>query len=292
MNPAPTPGGPAADAPAPWFALTMTVRNNERTIGRTIAAMRAELDRGGELAIVDAASTDRTLEEIARAVDGDPRVRVLSEPCNRGQGRNRAVALTRAPVVLTQLDADNLYHPSVLSSAAAAVRASAGDRVVNAVGSQDPNPSSTRFFGWKRSTFERLGGYPEVQVAEELGLVLKAYRAGVPFDRFVVPRVADDLKERPTGHGSKRPPWSRSRVTIRAAKKFGVLGYSFREFVRYLGMTRRTTARYAAGVALGAVGYLEFVGSGRSDQFLNDGLGETAADVEASVRHPGWPSRR
>jgi glycosyltransferase involved in cell wall biosynthesis len=290
MSPGPTRTGGGTDSP--WFALTMTVRNNGATIGRTLATLLPELDAGGELAIVDAESTDSTLSEIARVTEGNPRVHVLSEACNRGQGRNRAVGLTRAPIVLSQLDADNQYHASVLSRAAAELRDRPGDRVLNAVGLADPNPSSTRFFVWPRAVFDRIGGYPNVQVAEELGLVLKAYRAGVRFQRFVVPRVADDLKPRAANSGARAPPWSRGRVTVRAAKKFGVLGYSYREFVRYLGMTRRTTPRFLAGVALGAAGYVAYAGSGRDDAFLNDGLGETAADVARSVSSPDWPPRR
>ncbi|HTW77296.1 MAG TPA: glycosyltransferase [Thermoplasmata archaeon] len=288
LPPAPSP--PSAEA-APWFALTMTVRNNAGSIASTLASIVPELDAGGELAIVDAVSTDATRSEIARVCGADPRVRVVSEPCNRGEGRNRAIALTRAPIVLTQIDADNRYLPGVLRSAAAAVRAASSESILNAVGTEDPNPSSTRFFGWRRATLERLGGYPNVQVAEELGLVLRAYRARVPFFRFVVPRIADDLKPRAPTHGSRSPPWRRSHVTIRAAKKFGVLGYSYREFARYLAMTRRTGARYAAGLALGTVGYVAFAASGRSDRFLNDGLGETADDVARSVTSPDWPHR-
>ncbi len=280
--------GPPA---APWFALTMTVRNNEATIGRSLASILPELDAGGELAIVDAVSTDRTRDEIARTCGGDPRVHVVSEPCNRGQGRNRAIALTTAPVVLTQLDADNEYRTGVLRDAASRLRALRGERVLNAVGLEDANPYSTRFFAWPRATLDRLHGYPNVQVAEELGLVLRAYRAGAPFDRFAVPRIADDLKARDRVHGSLYPPWHRGRTTIRAAKKFAVLGYSYREFSQYLRMTRRTGARYAAGLALAAVGYLSYAASGRSDRFLNDGEGETAEDVARSVTSPDWPRR-
>jgi glycosyltransferase involved in cell wall biosynthesis len=284
-------GGSGAADPgaAPWFALTMTVRNNAGTIARCLASLRPELDAGGELAIVDAESTDGTRGEIDRSVEGDPRVRVVTEPCNRGRGRNRAVALTTAPNVVTQLDADNVYHAGVLRSAAAALRSVGTGRVLNGVAELDPNPSSTRFFVWPRATFTRLGGYPEVQVAEELGLVLRAYRGGARFDRFVVPRIADDLKPRAATHGSKAPAWRRGHVTIRAAKKFGVLGYSYREYVRYLSMTRRTLPKFVAGVGLGTLGYAAFLGSGRDDGFLNDGLGESAEDVRRSTSDPQWP---
>jgi len=285
---APTP--PVGERPR--FALTLTVRNNAPTIGASLASLMPELDAGGELAIADAASTDGTLDEIRRAIGNDPRVHVRSEPCNRGEGRNRAVALTSAPIIVSQLDADNRYAPSVLRGAVAALERTPTAEVLNAIGLSDANPSSTRFFVWRRATLERLGGYPPSQVAEELGLILKAYRAGLHFRRFPVDAIAVDLKERHAGHGATRPWWQRGRVSIRAAKKFGLLGYRYAEFVRYLAMTRRTTPRFLAGLALSAVGYVSLAASGRDARFLDDGLGETSADVARAVATPGWPRTR
>jgi glycosyltransferase involved in cell wall biosynthesis len=283
---------PPAPAPAqPWFAATMTVRNNEETIARAIGSLLPQLASGGELAIADAASTDRTLEEARRAIVGFPRAHVLSEPCNRGRGRNRAVALTTAPIVVTHLDADNVYADGVVVEAAAALREARGVAALNVVGRDDPNPSSTRFFVWRRDALARVGGYPETQLAEDLGLVLRALRAGLRIERRLVPRAAEDLKPRGAAHGSNAPAWGRRHVAVRAAKKFAFLGYTFGEFVRYLWITRRTAPRFLAGVAVAAWGYLAFLASGRSDRFLRDGLGETAEEVTAIVRSPEWPRR-
>jgi glycosyltransferase involved in cell wall biosynthesis len=274
------------------FALTMTVRNNAGTIGACLASLLPQLGDDGELAIVDAVSTDATLAEIRRAVGDRPNVTVVSEPCNRGQGRNRAIALTRAPIVVTQLDADNQYAPGVVRDAAQALTSDASVSVLNLVGRDDPNPSSTRFFVWRRDALERARGYPNVQYAEELGLVLRAFRSGLRFRRRMVPRLATDLKVRPAGHGSSLTAWRRGHVALRASKKFALLGFRFGEFVRYLGLTRRTYPRYVAGVGLAAVGYVEFVAAGRTDAFLRDGLGETPEQVAESTSNPEWPTRR
>jgi glycosyltransferase involved in cell wall biosynthesis len=275
----------------PRFALTMTVRNNAGTIGSCLASLLPQLGEDGELAIVDAASTDATVAEVRRAVGDRPNVTVVSEPCNRGQGRNRAIALTRAPIVVTQLDADNRYADGVVREAALALAGDPSVSVLNLVGRDDPNPSSTRFFVWRRAALAQVGGYPNVQYAEELGLVLRAFRAGLAFRRRMVPRLATDLKVRPEGHGSALPAWRRGHVALRASKKFALLGFRYGEFVKYLGLTRRTDARYVAGVALAGIGYIEFVAAGRTDAFLRDGLGETPEQVAESTSNPEWPAR-
>lgn len=282
---------PADASAGPRFALTMTVRNNAGTIAASLASILPQLGSDGELAIVDAQSTDATVDEIRRAAAGHPNVTVVSQPCNRGQGRNRAIALTRAPIVVTQLDADNRYADGVIRSAALALEPETGVSVLNLVGRDDGNPSSTRFFVWRREALARAGGYPNVQYAEELGLVLRAFRAGLIFRRRMVPALATDLKVRPAGHGSTLGAWRRGHVALRASKKFALLGFRFGEFVRYLGLTRRTYVRYLAGVALAAVGYVEFVAAGRSDAFLRDGLGETPEQVAESTTSPEWPAR-
>lgn len=276
----------------PRFALTMTVRNNAATIGRSLESLRPEIDKDGELAVVDAASADGTVAEIERFRSGFDRVRYLSQPCNRGQGRNLAVRLTTAPVVATQLDADNVYTPGVVRDALRAAGTTDRDPAIIVVGRDDANPSSTRFFVWPRAVLERVGGFPETQHAEELGLVLRAFRSGVRFERRLVPTVAEDLHAREATHGAYAKPWRRGRTTIRAARKFALLGFSYGEFVRYLTMTRRSTPRYLAGVALAALGYTIFVASGRSDSFLRGSTGETAEDIAAVLANPDWPRRR
>jgi glycosyltransferase involved in cell wall biosynthesis len=288
-------GASSVAAPAvtpPWFAATLTVRNNGDTIARSLATLLPQVDRGGELSVADAESTDDTVREARRVTDGFPRFHLVSEPCNRGRGRNLAVALTTAPIVLTHLDADNLYTDAVVRRAAEALRDSPGLAGLNVVGRNDPNPSSTRFFAWRREALSAVGGYPETQLAEDLGLVLRVFRSGQPIRRLLVPRVAEDLKPRGPAHGSNLRPWQRRHVAIRAAKKFAFLGYSYGEFVRYLWITRRTGARFVAGVVVAAFGYVSFAASGRSDRFLRDGLGESAEEVTEVVQSPEWPHHR
>ncbi len=243
------------DRTVPWFSVTMTVRNNVGSIDAALESVVPQCE-GAEVVIVDAVSTDGTSERLATWARQHPEVRVWSEPCNRGRGRNLAVQRSRAPVVLTQVDADNRYADGVLSGLAAKVRDDPTVDVGFAVGLTDRDPSVSRFYAWRRSAFDRAGGYPDRQEREDPPLLLAAFRAGLTVRRFAVPEVAEDLKAR---HGSRAPearPWGRGGHAMRAARRFRVLGFSYGEYLRLLWLTRRTTSRFVAGVGAGTVGYL------------------------------------
>jgi glycosyltransferase involved in cell wall biosynthesis len=246
---------------APWFAATMTVRNNADTIREALASIAPALERGGELTVVDAMSTDGTWPILVTAGEHNPRIRVRQVACNRGTGRNLAVEMTDAPVVLTTIDADNRYAPGILSTVAAAVRDSPRWDMLMAIGLHDRDPSSSRFYAWKREAFARAGGFPNTQYMEEDGLLLRALRYPLRVGRYAAPRVAEDLKARPAHHLPNVPVWKRYGHTVRAARKFQWFGFRFPEYARFLWMTRRGVVRFGAGFTLSAYGYLRGAGA-------------------------------
>ncbi len=260
---APAPAdGPAVSDPRPWFSVTMTVRNNSGSIDASLASILPQC-AGAEVVVVDARSTDGTSEKLAEWSRRYPELHVRTEACNRGVGRNLAVRLSGAPIVLTQIDGDNRYADGVLSLLAARVRDESTTDLAFAVGLNDQDPSVSRFYVWRRAAFERAGGYPARQEREDPPLLLAAFRAGLTVRRYAVPHVADDLKTRHASRAPATAPWRRGGHAMRAARRFRVLGYSYPEFLRLLRLTRRTTARFVAGVGVGTVGYL--VGALRRD---------------------------
>jgi len=254
-----SPSSPTAapPPPAPWFAVTMTIRNNVSTLPVTLPSILGQLAAGGELVIVDAESTDGTASLLSEAARANPSVHVVSRPCNRGIGRNLAVERSTAPIVLTQVDADNRYAPGVMAEVARHLRDHPEVDAAFAVGGADGDPSSTRFYAWRREAFARAGGYPDTQEREDPPLLLRAFRAGLRIDRCYLPHVAEDLKPRREGRAPTVSPWQRSYHTRWAARKFRVMGFRYGEYLRLLRLTRRTTSRFLAGAALGAVAYAE-----------------------------------
>jgi glycosyltransferase involved in cell wall biosynthesis len=270
----------------------MTVRNNAPTIVASLDSIRPELARGGELVIVDALSNDGTqgiLEGIARA---DPRVTVVEKPGNRGVGRNLAVATSRAPIVITQVDGDNRYAPGALSTVAAYARAHPEVGLVFTVGALDRDPSTTRFFAWRREAFDRAGGYPLQQEREDPPLLLRAFRAGFLVKRFELPMIATDLKTRAVGNAPTVSPWRRSGHTMRAARKFRLMGFRYGEYLRLLWLTRRTALRFGAAVVVGGLAYLE--GAVRRDEpaYLERDDPVSARGVPANVTDPVIAERK
>jgi glycosyltransferase involved in cell wall biosynthesis len=243
--------------PLPWFSVTMTLRNNADTIGESLRTILPQVEPGGELVIVDALSDDGTQEVLSGLARSHPSLRVLERPCNRGVGRNLAVAESRAPIVLTQVDGDNRYADGALRQIAERLRADPATDALFAVGAADWDPSSTHVYAWRRAAFSRARGYEERQEREEPPLWLRAFRAGLRIERAYLPRLADDLKPRKAGRAPTVSPWRRGRHTLWAARKFRVMGFRYPEYVRVLRLTRRTGARYVAGAALGAVAYLQ-----------------------------------
>jgi glycosyltransferase involved in cell wall biosynthesis len=287
MAPEVPPRAAAPDA-GPWFAVTITVRNNIDTIARSLATIAPQVADGGELSIVDGGSTDGTFAALGGFARDRSDVHVESVECNRGRGRNLAVRASRAPIVLTHVDGDNLYADGVLPEVARALRGRPDLDVVMAIGEGDRDPSSSRFYAWRRDAFTRIGGYAETQFMEDLGTLLKAFRAGLRVDRLRVPRVAEDLKPRRPRQAPSVGPWRRSNHVFRAARKFRIIGFRYGEYLRFLWLTRRTRARYMAGAVVGAFAYLDGAVTHDSLDFLTE-EDDDAAGVRAyaAARHGG-----
>jgi glycosyltransferase involved in cell wall biosynthesis len=266
-----------------WFAVTMTVRNNARTIGGSLGTILPQLAEGGELVIVDALSDDGTQEVLRDVAQSHPRVTVVEQACNRGVGRNLAVATSRAPIVLTQVDGDNQYADGVLRQVAARLRDTPAWDAAFAVGEADWDPSSTRFYAWRREGFVRAGGYEERQEREDPPLLLRAFRAGLHIERCLLPKLADDLKPRKQGRAPSVGPWGRGRHTMWAARKFRVMGFRYPEYVRLLRLTRRTEIRYWAGAAIGWAAFMQGALHGDGPEVLE-------RDDEPRVPGTGAPS--
>jgi glycosyltransferase involved in cell wall biosynthesis len=83
-----------------------------------------------EVVVIDDGSTDATRAEVEKVAAGEPRVRLLSHPHNRGKGaalRTGIAALT-APVTVIQ-DADLEYDPSEYGELVAPILAGRADAV-------------------------------------------------------------------------------------------------------------------------------------------------------------------
>lgn len=111
-------GNEAGAPPSPRVSVLITTYNAAGFIAETIASVLGQTFGDFELVIVDDGSTDSTREILARY--DDPRMRILSTPCNLGVvgARNYGYRALRGAYVAT-LDHDDVWRPTRLQAGVA-----------------------------------------------------------------------------------------------------------------------------------------------------------------------------
>ena len=96
----------------PLLTAIMPSYNAERFIAESIASVIAQTVENWELIVVDDASTDATLDVVADYQRRDPRIRVITQPTNRGPAHARNLALDQARgALIAFIDSDDVWYP-------------------------------------------------------------------------------------------------------------------------------------------------------------------------------------
>jgi glycosyltransferase involved in cell wall biosynthesis len=262
---------------APLASVIATVRNESASIDAMVASLLGQSFRDFELVIVDGGSTDDTVARLERHAEADPRLRVLEAPnTNISQGRNRAIEAASTDVILVtdagvvlpndwveQLARPLLDRPELdvvggfFESAPRTVfEVALGATTLPLADEIDPstfNPSS-RSIGFRRSAWQKAGGYPEwLDYCEDLWFDLELRKAGcrVGFE----PRAAVQFRPRT----SLKAFFLQYYRYARGDGKAGIMGR--RHAIRYatyafaaVALTSRRPSLLAT-LALGAVAY-------------------------------------
>lgn len=172
----------------PLVSIIVPCYNKERYVGRTLASLCAQTYANFEVKIVDDCSTDRTWEIAQGFVAKDPRFAAERNEVNRGGDycRNRGAALSKGEY-LVFLDADDWLSEDCLAVRVAEMQkdsaasldmivfpsiSSKGDRLYNYMALREgddavlgflrqDSPWQTMMPIWRRSSFERFGGFDE-----------------------------------------------------------------------------------------------------------------------------------
>lgn len=80
-------------------SVITTVFNEGASIEAFLDSLVHQTRQADEIVVVDAGSTDGTLERLEAAADIDPRIRVIVEPGNRSHGRNTAIEATTHEII-------------------------------------------------------------------------------------------------------------------------------------------------------------------------------------------------
>ncbi len=104
----------------PGLSAVMPAYNEEANVGRAIEAVRAAIEPWFdriEVIVVDDGSRDRTADEVRKASEADPRVRLVQHPKNRGYGAAVTSGLRAAELPLVfYTDADLQFDPRQITA--------------------------------------------------------------------------------------------------------------------------------------------------------------------------------
>lgn len=238
----------------PGFAVVMTVKNARRWIEGALGSLLPQLGPDGEIVVVDAASTDGTTEYLREVARAHP-VRVVVEPCSMGKGRDRGIRETQAPIVLTQIDGDVRYQPSVVRTAVDGIRQRPKLGLLLVVGQNDPDPDSSKVYAWRREFYLSTPGYPDTNVGDDVVSVRQALGKG-RVGRLLIDHVGDDLRAAERPPGAVHDPWKKGPGFLRLSRRRFTQGWTWRTYLRFLWVTRRTLPRFLAGAALASLARL------------------------------------
>ncbi len=232
-----------------------TVFNEAETIDGFLRSLADQSRRPDEIVIVDAGSTDGTLERLMAAAESDGNIRVIVEPGNRSHGRNTAirnatneiVACTDAGCTVGRRWLENITEPFETGAdwVAGFYRVDAPTTLGRCVGltivfvEEEVDPDlflpSARSMAMTRSSWEKAGGFPEdVEFGEDTLFDEMMLAAG--FHPFFVPDATVTWRP-PTGLRGL------ARTTFQWGRGDGASNLR-------AGYYRRTITAYAVAVGL------------------------------------------
>lgn len=183
------------------ISVVVTVLNEEKTIAGLLDSLLRQDKQADEIVIVDGGSTDRTVDIVRHFQQKDRSIRLLIEKSSRAKGRNLGIDIARDEIIAMTdagciVERDWLekitkpfsspdvevvagyYHPSGKSSFSKAEFVFLG---VSPSKFDDKFLPSTRSMAFKKSIWEKVGGFPEnlKDTAEDTGFNYKLVKNGV-----------------------------------------------------------------------------------------------------------------
>lgn len=94
------------------YSVCITHYNCARTVRVSLKSLLSQLDSNFEVVIVDNRSTDGSLD-ILKEYESEGMIRLLSTRCSRGEGRQLALQRSEGEYVVSGLDMDDTFRPSL-----------------------------------------------------------------------------------------------------------------------------------------------------------------------------------
>jgi len=109
--------------PDPTVSIIMPAFNSERHVLQAVRSVQAQLFQDWELLVVDGGSRDATRDIVGGLASSDPRIKLLSNPDDKGPAHARCTGVRAARgTYVAFLDADDLWLPEKLGAQVAFMR--------------------------------------------------------------------------------------------------------------------------------------------------------------------------
>lgn len=193
-------------------SICITVLNEEKTVGKLLDSLLAQTKKPKEIIIVDAASSDRTVEIIKHRQKKNKRIKYLIEPGNVAHGRNTSIVVARYPIIV-QIDAGCTANPDWLEKITSPFKYKEIDVVVGFYSMAAKTPMqkamnvyhgvpqerfsattffpSARSFAFRKKVWDKVGGYNEKleKAGEDTEFIYKIIRRGFKMAKVMEAQV-------------------------------------------------------------------------------------------------------
>jgi glycosyltransferase involved in cell wall biosynthesis len=91
------------------YSVCLTHKNNLNTVDASLTSILAQIDENFEVVVVDAESTDGSLERLRRYQE-EGRIKLIVRKCSRGIGRQVAFEGSSGEYIIANMDLDEIYR--------------------------------------------------------------------------------------------------------------------------------------------------------------------------------------
>jgi glycosyltransferase involved in cell wall biosynthesis len=201
------------------YSICITHKNNAGTLEASLDSVLSQIDEDFEVIVVDAQSTDGSLEKL-KGYSERGKIKLIVAECSRGKGREIALENSTGEYVISNIDMDEVYRPRLGEllvfyhvKCEGRVLLAVHDAARDMVGFQNVTITS-------RTTAIALGGWHDLQYGEDWEFWARAAKKGeFSWTAFPLITTVNYHVERMTGPTMARYRFVRYRDSIRAGRR-------------------------------------------------------------------------
>jgi len=198
------------------YSICVTCRNNADTVEASLESILGQTNDKFEVVVVDAKSNDGTLQVLQKYAESGC-VKLIVKKCSRGKGRQIAFENSKGDYIIANMDLDDIFMLKLKDLLDFYRKHCEGKILLTILGVSKKLRGSQNITIGDRNILERLGGWRDLQYAEDWDLWSRAAKSGCYL--WTVFRVAKITN----------PHFERYQLTM---PKLLFRFYKYRDFVR------------------------------------------------------------